>query len=165
MIQRQLNCNVNVVYLTMGVKMAVKDRWEEFGEWLAEERGKAGVAQKLVAIKAAISPVQLNRIEKGNSGAKRQTVIDIVEAINDHSSTAHRLDLEEALNRAGFASYQGHKQKPQNVAEFVGRLSEMGFDIRFDADYEQLGPDDLQDLLDDIEAKLVVKTQRRQGTR
>ena len=97
--------------------MAVKDRWEEFGEWLSTERGKAEVTQKLVAIKAAISPVQLNRIENGNSGVKRQTVIDIVEAINDHSVSGYKVNLEEALNRAGFAT--GAKGKPQNAVQFA----------------------------------------------
>lgn len=136
-----------------------KDRWEEFGEWLAGERAKAEVAQKLVAIKATISPIQLSRIENGNSGVKRQTVIDIVEAINDHSVSGYKVNLSEALNRAGFSS--GYPLKPQNVAEFVQRLAEMGFDIQLSAEYENLGPDDLQDLLDDIEAKLLLKTSRR----
>lgn len=112
-----------------------------------------------VAIKAAISPIQLNRIEKGNSGVKRQTIIDIVEAINDHSPNGYTVNIEEALNKAGFSI--GSKPKPQNAAEFAQRLQDMGFEIQTDFDWEFLGPDDLQDIIDDIEAKLLFRARKK----
>jgi hypothetical protein len=73
-------------------------------------------------------------------------------------------NVNQWLQAAGHAALRnGQPEKPHNVAEFVARLEEMGFDFYgFDQDEAaELGPDDLQDLMEDIEAKILSKTRRR----
>lgn len=101
-IAKKLNCNANPFCLTINVKMTDEERVRKFGLWLADNREKAGLAQKFVAEKADVNPVQLSRIENGHSGARKQTVIDIVDSINKYSKTGHRVNKDEALNLAGF---------------------------------------------------------------
>lgn len=48
--------------------------WERFGSWLRRQRHLADMTQKQLADKAGIHEVQLARIEKGESGTKRDTV-------------------------------------------------------------------------------------------
>ena len=100
-IQEKLNCNVKLLSLTMNVNMA-EERWREFGAWLSGEREKTEVIQKTAAKKAGIHAVQLSRIENGSSGVKRETVIDLVDALNELSKD-YKISKSEALNRAGFA--------------------------------------------------------------
>ena len=56
----------------------------------------AHLTQAVVAAKVGIHVVQLARIESGDSGTKRDTVIAIARAIG--------LRVNEALERAGFSS-------------------------------------------------------------
>lgn len=77
--------------------------WETFGAWLKAEREKADVSQGKVSKKADIHVVQISRIENGRSGAKRETIIQIVNAINDLSEK-YKINIDDALKRAGFFS-------------------------------------------------------------
>ena len=68
-------------------------------------------------------------------------------------------DVDEFLLMAGHAPTGRQRTiRPKNVAEFVNRLEEMGFDMQISGDLSLLGPDDLNDLLVDIQAKLLYKT-------
>lgn len=78
--------------------------WETFGPWLQAERNRAKVSQEEVARRVGINVVQLSRIENGHSGSKRETVMAIVEAVNDLSKSRYQIDLDEAMKRAGYAS-------------------------------------------------------------
>ncbi|HEX8773743.1 MAG TPA: helix-turn-helix transcriptional regulator [Pyrinomonadaceae bacterium] len=79
-----------------GNKSPTKVLWKEFGAWIQRERELAGLKQDQVAAKVGIHPVQLSRIENGESGTKRDTVIALACAID--------INEAEALQRAGFAS-------------------------------------------------------------
>lgn len=87
------------------------------------------------------------------SQPKPETVISLAKALNQ--------DVNKALLLAGHAPLNSAIEKPKTVAEFIHRLNEMGFEIQFDADLTILTPDDLQDLIDSIEANLLVKTKKR----
>src|SRR5262249_38170450 len=79
------------------------------------------------------------------SQPKADTVIRIAKALN--------ADVDEFLLEAGHAPLNGVVPRPQTVAEFVRLLSEMGFDIQLSAeDLQELEPEDLQDMIDQIEA-------------
>jgi transcriptional regulator with XRE-family HTH domain len=95
-----LSCNVRSAYPTIDVmpSMLPKSHWEQFGAWLRKLRRDAELTQKQVAEGAGIHEVQLARIEKGESGTKRETVIALAKALNVDESTA--------LNHAGYASVQ-----------------------------------------------------------
>lgn len=69
-----------------------------FGAWLKAQRKLTGLSQKKVADEVPMDRVQLARIESGESGTKRDTVIGIVNAINKKSEF-HKVDLDEALER------------------------------------------------------------------
>lgn len=82
---------------------------------------------------------------------------------------AHELQVpaSEILNAIGYTTERNGAQpsKPQNVAEFLERLSAMGFELyRFSAeDLEELGPDDLQGLIDQIQDNILGKARRRKN--
>lgn len=95
-----LNCNVMSVSLTSLVKVS-EQLWAQFGAWFKQQREIAGLTQEQVRKKANIHVVQLSRIENGHSGAKRETVIGLVNAVNSLSKS-HKIDLKLALNQAGF---------------------------------------------------------------
>ena len=124
---------------------------------MRRHREAANISQTDAAERADIDRQQWYRIENGLSGTKRETIERIAAAIN--------WDTETALALGGFGIPKRlETSKPQTVAEFIQRLDEMGFGIRFSADdLEDMGPDDLQDLIDDIEANLIVKTRRKRS--
>jgi transcriptional regulator with XRE-family HTH domain len=144
--------------------------WQEFGAWLRRERRGADLTQAQVAKRAGIHEVQVARIEKGESGTKRETVMQLALAIG--------IDVGEALNKAGYALVDpdgpsfSHgvivppfPKKPKNVTEFLERLEEIGFEqFDFAADEETLAeftPDDLQELLDRIAADVNLMIRRK----
>ena len=76
---------------------------------------------------------------------------------------AKALEISEAevTNAIGYASRTTvQHDKPKTIKDLISRLSEMGFDIHFDGDLTNFTSDDLEDLIDDIKAKLIVKSQR-----
>lgn len=138
---KNTNCNVKLAYITINVNMT-EEMWRNFGIWLKSERRKTGLTQEKVAEKSEIHVVQISRIENGHSGAKRQTVIDVVEATNKYSETGYKIDVNEALSRAGFASDAPVLPEPIKVSDFDG----------FD-------PNDLKDIKEYIKFK---KSQKKQ---
>jgi transcriptional regulator with XRE-family HTH domain len=77
------------------------------------------------------------------------------------AALARSLQIEESeILRSMDYIQNGHRPKPQNAAEFAERLADIGFEIQTDFDFERLGPDDLQDVIDMIEANLLGKAKR-----
>jgi transcriptional regulator with XRE-family HTH domain len=146
----------NVTFLAMETGT---DPWKAFGKWLQDEREKTNVTQEMVHKETGLNVKSISRIERGEGGTKKTTIIMIVNAINK-LSPGYKINLDKALGKAGFAPLSSTLQKPTTVAEFIERLNEMGFAIQFDADLTKLTPDDLQDLIDSIEANLLVKTKK-----
>lgn len=97
----KLSCNVGNIYPTINVMSSVstENHWKQFGQWIRKMRKAAGLTQVQVSSGAEITDVQLARIEKGESGTKRDTAISIIEAINHKSNTGHKVDLNEARER------------------------------------------------------------------
>lgn len=117
--------------ITSRVKMS-QNRWAIFGPWFQKERELAEVSQRKAAKKADISVIQLSRIENGHSGIKRETLENLINSINVLSS-GYKIDLAEALDRAGFSA-------PRNGVP--PELASIGFD--------DLDHDDLREIADFI---------------
>ena len=163
-----LSCNVRLGYPTINVmpnnilpKAAKDPRWVQFGAWLRRMRKMSDLTQKAVADAAGIHEVQLARIEKGESGTKRETVIAIARAIG--------LDEETALNQSGYASIDPTAgglivppvtRRPKNVAEFMAILGTLG-DFEFSADLSNFTEDDFQELLERIAADVEITARRK----
>ncbi|MGD9564484.1 MAG: helix-turn-helix domain-containing protein [Pyrinomonadaceae bacterium] len=115
-----------------------ENRWKAFGSWLQLERERAEVSQADVAAKANIHVIQLSRIENGHSGLKRETLERIVKAINDQSASWD-IDLDEALNRAGFAS-----------ALDAGAQFEIGDKASVKLSDQDLSPEDQEEIAEEL---------------
>src|SRR5437868_3284478 len=89
---------------------------------MRRRRDAQRLTQDDAADRAEIDRQQWYRIENGISGTRRDTIIRIAKALG--------WDEEEALNLGGFGVPRKIvRSKPQSVAEFVQRLSDMGFDF------------------------------------
>jgi transcriptional regulator with XRE-family HTH domain len=152
---KQVSMNVATSFVTIVSLMKTRPSeqlWKAFGEWIKDIReNQRHLSQDGVADRAGLDRQTIYRLEAGKSGTRRETVIAIANALS--------VDPNLALKKAGFGNPDA-SDKPQNALEFVTRLREMGFEIQTDFDYEKLGPDALQDIVDDIEAKLIYKTRR-----
>jgi transcriptional regulator with XRE-family HTH domain len=79
--------------------------WREFGPWLRRQREIVGKTRKEVAAEVDIHPVQLARIETGESGTRQDTLDALIQCLN--------LDPEDTYNHAGLRpeSSQGTQKK------------------------------------------------------
>ncbi len=68
--------------------------WIEWGAWYASRRKAAGLSQQKVADITGMERTHISDLETGKSGARRDTIIALAEAIH--------VDAEEALDKAGF---------------------------------------------------------------
>lgn len=107
----KLSCNVGKDCLTINVmsSVATESHWKQFGKWIRQKRNEAGLTQLQVATKADITDVQFARIEKGESGTKRETVINIANAIG--------LSVAQALDKAGFGIPRAESILPNILQE------------------------------------------------
>lgn len=121
----KLNCNVNAVWLTMDVNMTDEDKRRKAGKYLQQEREKTGVPQATVAEKVGIHVVQLSRIENGHSGARRNTIKEIVGVINKHSETGYQIDVDEMLLKFGYAPEQNEDDLTAEILDNL-RISVQG---------------------------------------
>src|SRR5436190_1719812 len=174
----KLNCNVISAYPTINVMPTTeKDaHWQAFGKWLRAQRRAADLTQDQVATRAGIHVLQVGRIEKGESGTKRETVLALANAIG--------ADRDIALNKAGYAAvspdhplygpgnieiFDEVRKKllkvPKNLAEFLEALESMGLEqFTFAADKEALenyGPEDFEELLERIKADVEITIRRK----
>lgn len=139
--------------------MLPKSHWEQFGAWIRKSRRDAELTQKQVAQKAEIHEVQLARIEKGESGTKRDTVIALAKAIG--------VDESITLNMAGYATVDGARlivppylKRPKNIAEFLDVLSTLG-EFEFAGDLSNFTEDDFAELLERIKADVEITVKRK----
>jgi len=97
----KLSCNVGNIFPTINVMptLSTEEHRKIFGAWLKNQRVYAGLTQKELAEGAEITEMTIGRIEKGESGTKRDTAISIVDAINRKSKTGHKVIVAEALER------------------------------------------------------------------
>lgn len=145
--------------------------WQEFGQWLRQQRRLAELTQSQVARKAGIHTVQVARIEKGESGTKRDTVMQLALAIG--------IDAGEALGKAGFSlvdpSGSDFKhgvivppfpKKPKNLAEFLEQLEALGIEQLDFAGMDlsalaESSPDELDELKERIAADVNITLRRK----
>jgi transcriptional regulator with XRE-family HTH domain len=97
---------------------------QEFGSWLQKQREARGLSQKFVAEKANVTVTQLSRIENGQSGTKRDTVIMLAKIIGISEIEALRKfspesvpQLPEELENIPF--YEFDKQELQEIVAFI----------------------------------------------
>lgn len=132
-----------------------------FGLWLRKKRESERLSVSELARKSGVSKQYISALEQANphilTNKQVQPGLDKVEQI----AVALGADLNEARLIAGYVPRNGHHSKPQNAAEFAERLRDMGFEIQTDFDFEKLGPDDLQDVIDQIETNLILKARRK----
>jgi transcriptional regulator with XRE-family HTH domain len=145
--------------------MLPKTHWQQFGAWIRKMRRDAELTQKQVADRSGIHEVQLARIEKGESGTKRDTVIALAKAIG--------IDEEIALNNAGYATVNSdnksgliipaYPKRPKNIAEFLEALGAIGeFNFAIDpAELDKYTEDDFQELLERIKADVEITVRRK----
>ena len=156
------NC-VTIRATMTSAKKSSEELQREFGSWIKLQRKMAGLVQGTVSVSAPIDRVHLARIESGESGTKRDTVISIVEAINQKSTTGHKVDVNEALDRF----YGRWKEKGQvsqsDIDELAKRLAEgtmaAGFDDLTDS---QLREDFLADMQTIAESMLKRKLEEQE---
>lgn len=148
-------------------------RWKHFGKWIRGQRRAADLTQEQVAKRAGIHALQVGRIEKGESGTKRDTVMNLAHAIG--------ADPIDALQNAGFAILPPYLEKrvgemvelaretftpkPKNLAEFLEALENMGLEqFAFSADkaaLENYTPEDFEELLERIKADVEITIRRK----
>lgn len=172
------SCNVRREYPTIDVmpSMLPKTHWEQFGAWIRKMRRESELTQKQLAEKAGIHEVQLARIEKGESGTRRETVILIAEALGldkgttlanaGFSLTAYPValnEVEDAKNNLRHQGYQVIAKKPADLPELLEALDSLGIAIDWAAvkdSFENYTPDDFEELKEQIAANAGVKIKR-----
>jgi transcriptional regulator with XRE-family HTH domain len=131
-----------------------------FGAWLRQKREVLRLSVTEVAEKSGLSKQYISLLERAPihllTNKPTQPALDKVERI----ARVLEVDPAEAREMAGYSARNGHLEKPQNAAEFAERLREMGFDIQTSFDWELIGPDQLQEIMDMIESNLIAKAKR-----
>jgi len=84
-------CKATNEFVTMCATMAKTEKSSEklnieFGSWLKSQRNAAGLTQGAIAKSAPIDRVHLARIESGESGTKRDTVISRFSVMQPHTA-------------------------------------------------------------------------------
>ena len=125
------------------VNSGTKAIWEEFGRWLREQRVAAGLTQKQVAARTRMHTVHIARLEAGESGTKRDSVIALANAIG--------IDVHDALNRAGYSL--GDALSSRQI-ELSGGVRILGLDEEFDED-------DLREIRAIMELKIAKNRNRK----
>lgn len=106
-----------------------KQVWSLFGPWLRRQREIAGKTRKQVAAAADIHPVQLARIEIGDSGTRKETLDLLIAELNLNPEEAYRMagfwpnlvlqssseSIEEALSRAQYFHAKGLSQHDLDI--------------------------------------------------
>lgn len=144
--------------------------WKDFGSWIRIQRKLADLTQDQLAKKAGIHAVQLARIEKGESGTRRETVLALAKALGQ--------DQDELLNKAGFVQTSGvmlmdkngavtsvipKRKKPESLPELLSALDELGIEIDWATlknGFENYTPDDFEELKEQIAANVGIKIKR-----
>jgi len=103
--------------------MATRDSEEQrkqFGKWLREHRAVLGINQTEAGRRAGMSRTQWTRLERGESGTRRENIPGIAKAI--------KTDLLETYRRAGYAP----PVREVEIPDFVERLNALPLSARND---------------------------------
>lgn len=113
--QQQVSCNATSFPVTFLVTLKTKElKRKELGAWIKEHREKANISQETAAEKVGLSRFQWIRIENGQSGTKRETLIDIANAIF--------ADVEKTLLKGGYAPDEIEKvEVPKRILDALAR--------------------------------------------
>lgn len=109
-----------------------KEVWRLFGPWLREQRDKSGKSRKQVATVVGIHPVQLARIESGDSGTRKDTLDALISEL--------KLNPEETYRRAGFWPEGVAAPKNQTVEEALRQADFFSVKGLSDADIAVIRP-------------------------
>lgn len=113
---KQVSMNVATPFVTIVSPMKPSDQlWKSFGSWIRERREAQHFSQAGVAERAGVDRQTIYRIEAGQSGTKRDTVIAIANALS--------LDKGDALKRAGFALADNDDSDPEGFYAGIKKLS------------------------------------------
>jgi transcriptional regulator with XRE-family HTH domain len=74
-----------------------------FGLWFQAEREKTGITQEALADEIDLNVKSVSRIERGESGTKRITLLKLVEGVNKLSH-GYKINLDTALAKYGYGS-------------------------------------------------------------
>jgi transcriptional regulator with XRE-family HTH domain len=104
----------------------------DWGRWFKKERESRGINQKFVADKVNMTVTQLSRIENGQSGTKRDTVIALAKTVGiDETEALRRYEPElfRTITHDGLASidfaYEGLQTKEgREKADYVIEMLE-----------------------------------------
>jgi len=119
--QHQVACNVTAKSVTFFATLSNKNtQLKALGSWIKQHREKANLSQETAAEKANLSRFQWMRIENGQSGTKRETLIQIAKVIN--------ADVNQTLRKGGFidSSLESESNVEHQLLEW---LSEIDFSI------------------------------------
>lgn len=138
--QHKVTCNATKPFVTFDVTLDEKDKQlKELGNWIKNHREKALLSQETAAEKAGLSRYQWMRIENGQSGTKRDTLIQIASVIN--------ADVNQTLKKGGFTSFL-------NEEEYQSRVDELGQLLAlylFASGFDNLEDEELQyDFIEDL---------------
>lgn len=129
-------CNVNNRNITINVMNGEipdsKEVWRLFGPWLREQRNKSGKSRKHVANAVGIHPVQLARIESGDSGTRKDTLDALISEL--------KLDPEETYKRAGLWPEGMPVPKNQTVEQALRQTNYFNVKGLSDADIAVIRP-------------------------
>lgn len=126
-----------------------------FGLWVRANRRKQDLTQQSLARLVGIDRQQIYRIESGQSGTKRDTIIALAKALN--------VDTDVALDKAGYVLSEPIN-KPKSLAELIDRLEALGVENIIFADNDAMAhgtPDDLQAALDAVKLALEITINRK----
>lgn len=138
--------------------------WKAFGKWLQDEREKTGVTQDDVAKETGLNSKSISRIERGEGGTKRSTIITIVEAVNKLSH-GYQINVSEALRRAGFVAEGLFSDSVQTIANRLATgVMASGFNDLEDEDLREAFFDDMQTIAESM-VKRKLEEQRKRNSK
>jgi len=139
--QQEVSCNATKQPVTFLATLSNKNaQLRELGSWVKQHREKANLSQETAAEKAGLSRFQWLRIENGQSGTKRETLIQIARVIN--------ADVNKTLRKGGFVD-----SSPENARVFIAHLPDKLGEIDFSIFDEQ----EIEEITDFIKFKAQIK--------
>lgn len=119
--QQQVACNDTQQSVTFLVTLSNKNiQLKELGRWIKSHREKMNLSQETAAEKAGLSRFQWIRIENGQSGTKRETLIQIAKVIS--------ANVDQTLIKGGFVDSKTVSQQDVHF-QIPESLSKVDFSI------------------------------------
>ncbi len=99
-----------------------EEQRKEFGNWLREHRVVLGISQAEAGKRAGISRTQWIRLERGESGTKRENILGIAKAI--------KADLHETYRKAGYSPPVA--RSAQRMPDLISRFNDLPQSVQDD---------------------------------